>query len=381
MAEIFSVFYERDFDMVAAERSGRLLADIAAADGEYIARVDREAFVSHLVSKYAFDPLVLRFDDKTISHDEIDVPAENFPQTFAVTRGKCYRRPVVRYHIPFEGDPTLLRCKPNPSYMDTLRVFAHEGCLCFDIVVFYQNEPERIKNAAGQSINLIQQQYQTLSKQVDAFNTGLPYSAAGAIERRVAELNNQSAFMGALGVPVRKRDAPTLPVPVVRKRIVISRPAPPKASPEPALDQAMYEEILGLLHGLGRTFERLPSLYTGKDEEALRDHLIPYLESHFEVASTTGETFNKSGKTDILMRYEGKNVFVAECKFWGGQKKHFETIDQALSYLAWRDSKAAIICFVKNKAMNGRGRLRKGLCPSRASSIAMSGGKFATAES
>jgi hypothetical protein len=34
MAEIFNVFYERDFDMVAAERSGRLLADIAAADGE-----------------------------------------------------------------------------------------------------------------------------------------------------------------------------------------------------------------------------------------------------------------------------------------------------------------------------------------------------------
>jgi hypothetical protein len=32
----------------------------------------------------------------------------------------------------------------------------------------------------------------------------------------------------------------------------------------------------------------------------------------------TGETFNHVGKTDILIRHENKNVFVAECKFWGG---------------------------------------------------------------
>ncbi len=30
----------------------------------------------------------------------------------------------------------------------------------------------------------------------------------------------------------------------------------------------------------------------------------------------TGETFNKSGKTDILVRDGDRNVFVAECKWW-----------------------------------------------------------------
>ena len=95
-------------------------------------------------------------------------------------------------------------------------------------------------------------------------------------------------------------------------------------------------------------WERLPSTYAGKDEETLRDHLIMVLEPRFEI-STTGETFNKSGKTDILMRHEGKNVFVAECKFWRGQKQHHKTIDQLLSYLTWRDSKTAIIYFVDTK--------------------------------
>ena len=75
------------------------------------------------------------------------------------------------------------------------------------------------------------------------------------------------------------------------------------------------------------------------------------LEPRFELTSTTGETFNKAGKTDILMRYEKRNVFVAECKFWSGKKNHFDTVDQLLSYLTWRDSKAAIVYFVPTKEM------------------------------
>lgn len=51
------------------------------------------------------------------------------------------------------------------------------------------------------------------------------------------------------------------------------------------------------------------------------------------------------------MRFQGKNVFVAECKFWRGQKQHQETIDQLLSYLTWRDSKTAIVYFVDTKEM------------------------------
>lgn len=63
----------------------------------------------------------------------------------------------------------------------------------------------------------------------------------------------------------------------------------------------------------------------------------------------TGETFNKTGKTDILLRHEGNNVFIGECKFWRGSKSFLSTISQLLGYLTWRDSKAAVIMFVPNK--------------------------------
>src|SRR5262249_41569941 len=107
---------------------------------------------------------------------------------------------------------------------------------------------------------------------------------------------------------------------------------------------------LQTVYETGKVFERLPNTYRDKDEEDLRDHLILMLEPRFE-GTTTGETFNKSGKTDILIRYEKKNVFVAECKFWGGAARHAKTIDQILSYLTWRDSKTAIIYFVNRKEM------------------------------
>jgi hypothetical protein len=70
--------------------------------------------------------------------------------------------------------------------------------------------------------------------------------------------------------------------------------------------------------------------------------------------SATGETFNKSGKTDILLRFNNSNVFIAECKFWHGQKILLDTVSQLLNYLTWRDSKAAIIIFVQNKEISRR---------------------------
>lgn len=122
-------------------------------------------------------------------------------------------------------------------------------------------------------------------------------------------------------------------------------------APEPAISNSDYMLILEAINEVGKSYERLPSNYAGKDEEGLRDLFLSTLSLAFEAVSLTGETFNKKGKTDILIKYENNNVFVAECKFWGGAKKHLETLDQLLSYLTWRDSKTAIIYFVDNKKL------------------------------
>ena len=65
----------------------------------------------------------------------------------------------------------------------------------------------------------------------------------------------------------------------------------------------------------------------------------------------TGETFNYEGKTDILVRVENRNVFVAECKFWSGPSGMSKAIDQLLGYICWRDTKTALLVFNRNKSM------------------------------
>jgi hypothetical protein len=78
--------------------------------------------------------------------------------------------------------------------------------------------------------------------------------------------------------------------------------------------------------------------------------LLVSLNAHFGAA--TGEAFNVVGKTDILIRHEGANLFVAECKIWSGDKNLLAAIDQLLSYLTWRDTKAALVIFNRNKGFS-----------------------------
>ena len=118
--------------------------------------------------------------------------------------------------------------------------------------------------------------------------------------------------------------------------------------PEPVLSAVDYEHILSVVTNMALVMERSPSAFTAMDEEALRSHFLVQLNGHYE-GQASGETFNYEGKTDILIRAEGRNIFIAECKYWNGAKKFGETIDQLLGYVSWRDTKTAVIIFNRNR--------------------------------
>jgi len=101
---------------------------------------------------------------------------------------------------------------------------------------------------------------------------------------------------------------------------------------------------------MGHVIERSPSAFEAMSEEHLRFYFLVILNSLFGLEGTaTGETFNPGGKTDILIRWKNKNLFVAECKVWRGPATVKDAIDQLLSYLTWRDSRTALMLFVKNR--------------------------------
>lgn len=119
----------------------------------------------------------------------------------------------------------------------------------------------------------------------------------------------------------------------------------------PSIDQPLelYRDILETIHSCYRSAEQKPSMSLGKGEEDLRDLALTFLESRYESAVASGESFNKEGKTDIIIKsQEGNNLFVAECKVWSGAEQFHKTLDQLFGYLTWRDTKAAIVFFVRN---------------------------------
>ncbi len=162
--------------------------------------------------------------------------------------------------------------------------------------------------------------------------------------------------MESFGVPLKKKDevshAFKVPKPQTRKKIVVkpaSTNVAKKKTPEYYLSDDDYVEILKLINDIGKNFETKYLSFKDMDEPQLRDHILLSVDPNFELGSASGETFNKNGKTDICLKYDGSNVFIAECKFWKGEKEYLKAINQLLGYLTWRDSKAAIIMFVSNK--------------------------------
>lgn len=354
MNHTFKIFAEHEFDGVRRGRLEELKARIQGENKSYLLNVNRTEYLAHIVSEFEISPLGLGFEKLTVSTSEQMIPAERFPSDFNVYAGKAYLKQVVKYHIPFSGDEQLLRCAPNPRVLNSYPVSTERGEVCFRIIDFH-GDPEHIKREADSALNLIRQQAAHLEKNIEQYNQEIRQQAESLFDARKAEVMKQNQVVAALGVPVKKSESipRTFAVPATTRKQVVPKPHAPseKYAPEPTLDESVYEEILRTIFDTGRVFERLPSTYADKGEETLRDHLILNLEPRFQLA-TTGETFNKSGKTDILMRHEGKNVFVAECKFWDGQKHHHKTIDQLLLYLTWRDSKAAIVYFVDTKEIS-----------------------------
>jgi hypothetical protein len=148
----------------------------------------------------------------------------------------------------------------------------------------------------------------------------------------------------------------TFAAPTVRRKI---RPATPKPAasrapykPEPTLTNEDYEHVLTVLENMVGVMEQSPGAFREIDEESLRTHFLMQLNGHFS-GDATGETFNYEGKTDILIKVDGKNIFIGECKFWTGEKGYLETLDQVLSYLSWRDTKAAVLVFNRNIDFTG----------------------------
>ena len=111
------IFDEGELYQYLEKRLTEMRSEIEDSDENYLLNVNETEFVKYLVDKYSIVVPKLHFDEKSVSSYEAAVEAERFPPDFDVRIGKSYKKPIIRYHIPFAGNEEILKLRPNPSIM------------------------------------------------------------------------------------------------------------------------------------------------------------------------------------------------------------------------------------------------------------------------
>lgn len=316
-----------------------------ALDANRVLNTSEEDLVQFFIDKHWIEAPTLRRDEWVADSKEAHATVNDYGRTITI--------PVTRVEIevPFDGERDLFRARASQFTLSPPRaeIKAHSLLLTFEV------RPEAgqdLRPQIDRELNEIEKHLEWVRSDVASHNDALRRIAEQAVRRRRERILATQGIAASLGIPLRERtDAPkTYAAPAIRRKVAPSLP-PASSAPyvaEPAMSSEHYEHVLTVIQNMTQVMERSPREFSNMGEEALRQHYLVQLNGHFE-GQATGETFNASGKTDILLRIDGKNVFIAECKFWKGQKVYGETIDQLLGYSSWRDTKTAILIFNRNR--------------------------------
>jgi hypothetical protein len=341
----------RDF---LEKRKLELKNEVESSNSNYVLNVNEDDFCQYLASRYSLVVPKI-YEDKIYVYDqkEVDINVSRDQMRFIIDRSRpfCMKGIQVKIACPFDGDGELFQYRPSTSTYNPPRgeIVGQEIHLIYRMV---DHDAGKLKQMYQRELGEIKRYIEWIQQEIGAFNNSLESFVRQFVFQRKRKLLDDVGLVSSLGIPVRRRaDLPeTYSIPSIRKKPKFEPPEAPKGpfKPEPALPSEEYESILEIIYNMALVMERSPQTFSKLEEEEIRDHFLMILNANYE-GQATGETFNYKGKTDILIRIEGKNVFIAECKFWRGEKKFSETIDQLLGYTGWRDTKTAILLFNKNQ--------------------------------
>lgn len=352
-----ALFCEGDLDATLRNHFDTISAKVDAIPKDQLLATPEDDLVEYVYAQIEVEPIVLHDDSTEMEQHETRI--DNRDRNPFGNRGPIYVPSIrVVVSIPYTGDPNLWKLKPNrgqPVFPRAdVRQPTRDGIGYLDIVIEQPTDapPEQIKQHLENEIKRISFHLESQKAQVEQFNASAPDNIQRSIQERKVRLKTHDGIADFLGIPLKRRGGvpPVEPIPIKRK-LAKPLPPPPKSGfkPEPGITNEDFEHILSVIRHEGRTFEATPKTYAVHDEEELRDIMIAHLNGHYE-GGATGETFRRVGKTDIRIEDQNRAAFVAECKVWRGTKELTLAVDQLLSYLTWRDCKAAIVIFNKHNA-------------------------------
>jgi len=343
-------------DIIASQKN-MMKEEINQLDVNQLLNASQSDLIDYLVSKYSIEPPVLQREAWSASEQEVQIDVRHDRNRYISDRGRAVLIPGQRIvvEVPVSGDIELFHAQPSSFTSAPPRALLKGSALFLSFDIPHDSTETNVRHETERTLNDIEKYLSWIRNDLNGFKQTLSSEAERTIAARRERILANQGRVASLGIPLKVRsDAPrTYVAPNVRRKVVPTLPAVKSIAyePEPTLDMDNYEHILSVMQNMAHVMERSPSAFQSMGEEDLRQHFLVQLNGQFE-GMATGETFNVNGKTDILLRANGKNVFIGECKFWKGPKHYRETIDQLLGYTAWRDTKTAILVFNRGTAMS-----------------------------
>ena len=346
------LFWSHDGHQVRQNQIQAAVAEVAHLSERQVLDTDPSEMVAYTVAKHAIEVPVLDLDNITADRREITYPVEDhFSSRRVNVPGVAYS-----FEIPFAGDRDLFLVRPGSFDSAPPRADVGQRSIVFS-VTGRDLSTDDVKRAL-EEMKASLAKYLGWHKDLwEEYNRTVGGNVARALEERRQRLQKQQgveAGLESLGVKLKEKagDPRAYTPAAIKQKIVPKMPAmKPGAKPDSMLRTTkLMARYLALSATPARTIEQSSSRTRALEEEAQRDMLMVPLNAHFGTAAA--EAFNQNGKTDIVVKHQGGNLFVAECKIWSGPKALGAAVDQLLSHLTWRDTKAVLIFFSRNAGFN-----------------------------
>jgi hypothetical protein len=310
-----------------------------------------DEWIDDFLNKFASPEIPGIFPDQ-VSHSTVTgevpqyaVPNPNFGGNVPTVQGLIHQ-----FHLPFTGNRNFFFYEPEGWIKEFPRAEVRADELLIAIGGAWYT-PQALEDIVDKQVANIGKWLERFRADAARHKQDLPGRLRQRLQEKQQKAEGEAKTAAGLKYPLKKRDnalqtykLPSSPKPLVPKP---TPSASAKADREFTLDEADYQDILRICESMSLVMERSPTVFEKAEEEHIRVHYLVQLNGQYQ-GKATGETFNNIGKTDILIRHENKNVFVAECKFWEGYEGLKKTVDQLLGYTTWRDTKTALIIFSRN---------------------------------
>jgi hypothetical protein len=306
-------------------------------------------WIDDLIAKFASPEIPEIFPDQ-VTHSTVQ---GEVPQ-YAVPNPNYGNVPKVQglihqFHVPFTGNRNFFFYEPE----GWIEKFPKADVRANELVIAIGGAwytPENLEQMVDRQIDLIGKRLGRFRADVARYKQDLPGRPTPRLEEKRKKAEAEARTASGLKYPLKRRDnAPqTYKLPPAPKPLAPRFIATARAQPEFTLDESDYQDILRICESMSLVMERSTTVFENAEEEHIRVHYLVQLNGQYQ-GKATGETFNNKGKTDILIRHDNQNVFVAECKFWEGYEGLKKTVDQLLGYTTWRDTKTALIIFSRRQ--------------------------------